>query len=281
MLKLSSTSALVLLWAKQKCYKSKSANHYLSQLDLTEGKYLYDQCGEVCSFYDEVIINRKYAILNILKNSFANESDILQLIIAGAGFDALGIEVKELYPHVTIFEIDVENMNTKSHLLIEPGSKSKNNIKFITANILDIPNFIKNLIDHEWNPKIPTLLVLEGISYYVLPKSIQNIIHAINPKLVIFEFLKHNNEISIDRLHIPSKVFGLISSLCKLSPITKYNYTQIGKLFNSISVIEKYSMKILEQMRTGSNKNFMTEDSGWIEVCLLANKLTDEIHTET
>jgi len=36
-----------------------------------------------------------------------------------------------------------------------------------------------------------------------------------------------------------------------------------------MTVMYKFSMKRLENMRTGSNKYFMTENSGWIEVCLL------------
>jgi O-methyltransferase involved in polyketide biosynthesis len=39
-----------------------------------------------------------------------------QLVIAGAGFDALGIAVAELYTHVKVFELDEENMNVKSRL---------------------------------------------------------------------------------------------------------------------------------------------------------------------
>lgn len=60
MLKLSSTSALVLLWAQQECYQSKKAKYYLSQLDLEDGKILYERCKEICLYYNEVIKNRKF-----------------------------------------------------------------------------------------------------------------------------------------------------------------------------------------------------------------------------
>ena len=148
MSKLSSTSALVLLWAGQECYKSKKAMEFLNQLDLEEGRDLYEKCEEICPYYDEVIKNRKDGVFNLIKKSFSNENNNFQLVIAGAGLDALGIEVTEHYANTKVFELDNENT----------------------------------------------------------------------------EF--------------------------------KYNL---------------YSMKFLEQMRTGSNKYFPTEESGWIEVCLLAD----------
>lgn len=93
MQKLSSTSALVLLWAQQECYKSKKAKDYLSQIDLEEGKTLYEQCKYACPYYDEVIKNRKFGVFNLIKKSFSNKINIPQLVIAGAGLDALGIEI--------------------------------------------------------------------------------------------------------------------------------------------------------------------------------------------
>jgi hypothetical protein len=116
------------------------------------------------------------------------------------------------------------------------------------------------------------LLIFEGISYYLPTESIQKLVQVINPTWTIFEFLKQNEEIATDRVNIPKQIFGLISSLCELSYIGQYNYSQLEKLFNNMSIRDKYSMKRLEEMRTGSNRFFPTEDSGWIEVCLLANQ---------
>jgi len=67
MMNLSSTSALVLLWAQQECYQSKKARHYLSRLDLEEGKALYGQCQEVWPYYDEVIKNWKFGVFSLIE----------------------------------------------------------------------------------------------------------------------------------------------------------------------------------------------------------------------
>lgn len=272
MLKLSSTSALVLLWARQECYQSKRARDYLSQLDLEDGKILYERCKEICTYYDEVIKNRKFGVNNLVKKYFTEKIGSRQLVIAGAGFDALGIEVMELYPHVKVFELDKENMNIKSRLATKLDNESKRNIMFIEVNLLNISDVYRSLTAHGWDPIRPTLLIIEGISYYLPTESIQKLVQVINPNWTIFEFLKQDEEIATDRVNIHKKVFGLISSLCELSHIGQYNYSQLEKLFNNISILAKYSMKRLEEMRTGSNRFFPTEDSGWIEVCLLANQ---------
>lgn len=241
MLKLSSTSALVLLWARQECYQSKRARDYL------------------------------------IKKYFTKKTGSQQLVIAGAGFDALGIEVMELYPHVKVFELDKENMNIKSRLATKLGNESKRNITFIEVNLLNISDVYRSLSAHGWDPIRPTLLIFEGISYYLPTESIQKLVQVINPNWTIFEFLKQDEEIATDRINIPKKVFGLISSLCELLHIGQYNYSQLEKLFNNISILTKYSMKRLEEIRTGSNRFFPTEDSGWIEVCLLANQETEDL----
>lgn len=267
-LKLSSTSALVLLWAQQECYQSESAKNYLGQLDLSEGESLYNWCKEVCPFYDEVIKNRKFGVLSLVKKYFSEGIQNQQLIIAAAGLDALGIEVTELYPHSKVFELDEENMKIKSDLSISSG-----NISFIQADLLDASGIYKTLIEHGWNPLKPTLLVFEGISYYLPLDSIQNLFKVLNPEFIIFEFLKPEDEIASDRINIPQKVFGKISSICELSFIARFSYQQLEQLFPPFSIKDKFSMRQLEKTRTGSNKFFPTNGSGWIEVSLLGNKI--------
>ncbi len=271
MFKLSSTSALVLLWARQDCYRSIRAKDYLGQLDLKEGSSLYEQCREVCPYYDEVIKNRKFAILKLVEKCCSEGNKLKQLVIAGAGLDALGIEVTDLYRQVKVFEIDRENMDLKRGLLSGSRNEPDSRIEFIKADLLAPSSLYKILRDHGWDPDKPTLLILEGISYYIPMETIKRIFQVINPYWTIFEFLKKERDIAHERLEIPEKVFGLISSHCGLPRILRYGHGDLERLFG-MPAAEKYSMKSLENMRTGSNRFFLTEDSGWIEVCLLSDQ---------
>jgi phage baseplate assembly protein W len=92
----------------------------------------------------------------------------------------------------------------------------------------------------------------------------------IQPEWIVFEFLKQERDISADRRDIPQKVFDIISDQCGSPHIGRYDYSKIEKLFD-MPVTSKYSMNRLEEMRTGANRFFPTQESGWIEVCLLTN----------
>ena len=268
---LSSTSALVLLWAQQECYRSEKAKDYLKLLDLKAGNALYKQCEAVCCYYDEVIKNRKFGVLNLIRKCFTEEIDIQQILIAGAGLDALGIEAISYYPHVKVFELDIKNMDIKSNLFSELGDASESNIIFINVNLLNTSEVYGRLSDHGWDPAKSTLLILEGISYYLPSQSIQKLVEVTKPRWTVFEFLKQSKEIDVERAKIAEEIFGLISNCCDCSDIVRYNYAEVESLFN-LPITASYSMKQLEKMRMGSNRFFPTEQSGWIEVCLLENK---------
>ena len=269
MIKLSSTSALVLLWLQQECFSTKTALEYLNQLDMEEGEILYEQCHAICPYYSEVIKNRKFGVLNSVKKYFDENPRHRQLVIAAAGLDALGIEITELYPVVKVFELDSENMNIKSDLLSAIGGGQKRNIKFIQTNLLDYSGVRENLITNGWDPAEPTLLIFEGISYYLTVESTQKLFEIINPQRIVLEFLKHDDDIAFDRVAIPKKVFRKIAELCTLPDILQYKSNELDKHFRPYTIIDKYGMTRLEKMRTGANKYFPSESSGWIDICVL------------
>ncbi len=269
MTKLSATSALVLLWGDHKSYKSECAKDYLSQLDLSEGRSLYEQCENICPYYAEVIKNRKYGVLHLVKQVIDNENKLFQVIIAGAGLDALGIEIAGNYPNTNLFELDCDNMNLKSKLHGNIKAKTRSNIVFIEADLLNTPSVHKLLIAAGWSSLKPTLLIMEGVSYYLSEKSIANLVEKIKPNWTIFEFLKQDSTVADDKLSIANSIFGLISSDCNLTSIHKYDYSMIENFIDNMIITNKLNMKDLEQKRTGHNKFFPKEASGWIDICLL------------
>lgn len=265
---LSSTSALVLLWAGQESYKSRLAKDYFNLLDLEPGKVLYEQCNEICPYYDEVIKNRKLSVTDLINKCLTGNNNIVQMVIAGAGLDPLGIEVTELYPMIKVFELDVENMDIKSILYSKLKGNSKTAISVIKTNLQNASEVYESLIEHGWDSSEGTLLILEGISYYLPTASLQNLIKVINPMRTVFEFLKLNYEINKEHGRIAHSVFELISDACGGLEIIRYSNSKIENLFG-LPVITRHSMNNLERLRTGSNKYFPSDESGWIEICLL------------
>ncbi|MCP4482392.1 MAG: hypothetical protein GY817_06375 [bacterium] len=270
---LSDTSALVLMWAGTNCYNTDKAKEYLEKLDLSAGQLLYDQCNEVCSYYDEVIKNRKWGIFSLLNQVLSRQNKDCQLVIAAAGLDPLGIEISEYYPEVRIFELDKENMDIKFNLYNSLCGNKYENIAFIETDILNTMSVQKSLSNYGWDPKKNTILVLEGISYYLSTESIQKFIQVLHPDFIIFEFLKEDENIASDKASIPKEIFGIIFDYCNISEIRRDSYSKLENTFNNMFIIKKYNMKYLEAMRTGNNSFFPTKESGWIEVCLLAKEL--------
>jgi len=266
---LSSTSSLVLLWAQDNCYKSKIAKDYLNLLDLDGGKDLLNRCEKICPYYGEVIKNRKFGVFDLISKCLSERINIKQVVIAGAGLDALGLEITEFYPQVSVFELDLENMKIKSGLLSKINDKLRPNLSFINVDLLDSSKVYSALIENGWIQSESTLLILEGISYYLPVKSIKKLIEDINPDRTIFEFLKRNNEIDNIHAEIAEKVFDLISIFCNCPNIVRYDQNKIKDSLD-INILTEYEMNQLEKMRTGINRYFHSGKNGWIKVCLLS-----------
>ncbi len=268
MTELSATSALVLLWAEQDCYKSDAAREYLSSLDLHPGEVLFDECNNICDYYNEVIINRKFGVMKLIRNSIDEHPDINQVIIAGAGLDALGIELQQTFRNSKIFELDNSNTDTKRELISELDKEILQNISLVNVDLQNTKEVYANLVGSGWDPTLSTILVLEGISYYLPAETIKNLIETLNPYRTIFEFLKSGEDIDPKITEIADKVFGLISYSCGSGEIVRYSKDIIESEFNT-NVLSSLNMQQLELVRTGKNKYFPNAASGWIEVCLL------------
>lgn len=261
MAKLSATSATVLLLANKDCYRSAAAIDYLQLLDLHEGQGMHDECLALCDFYGEIINNRKFAIAAFVRQCLENTTQT-QVIIAGAGLDPLGVEIAQNFPNAKIFELDQENMASKARLL--PHSPNA----FIDTNLMDTSQTVQRLQAHGWQREIPSLLILEGISYYLATTAMQNLVTAIAPKYAIVEYLKHDRDINADFVHIPRQIFALISHCTDCPPIVRYDTNEITDLL-AMQLLDKYDMHKAQQQRTGKNQFFASTDCGWIEVCLL------------
>lgn len=267
-MKLSSTSALVLLWAGREHLQGTRAKAYLDQLDVEEGRALYMSCNAICEYYAEVIHNRKYGVRALIaKGLQANEN--AQVVIAGAGLDPLGMDLAETCPGVRVFEVDRDNMEVKKRLYGNvPGSLASNPV-FVTADLMDAIAVQEALRKQGWNPAVPTLLVFEGISYYLPATALQALVKSLNPGWVVCEYLKPGSEVAEERRRIPDEVFALIARECALPEIQQYNAPTLEQLLGGMRVVERWGMTALEKARRRTHLHFPTEESGWIEMSFL------------
>ncbi len=279
--KLSPTSALVLLWTDKDSSAHPNTSQYLESIDLTEGQALVRDYEKIWPSYSQVITNRKYAIKKLafdflfscLSNNSSTNSGIddssknSQVIILAAGLDPLSIEIASMFPKTSVFDVDLDNMDTKKNLL-----NQINNIQCLTADITDTEILREKLCHAGWNSNLPTLLIAEGISYYIKSDDLWKIIDS-------FKSHNHRNALILESLipfelvndrfrYIPKKIFESLSTDFHLNQITHYTQESIVDQLSQISGQLKniLSLKEIEKTRLGENVFFHNENDGWIQV---------------
>lgn len=268
--KISDTSAFVLLLSKD-MHKDRITKTYLSKLNLDDGKNLYEKSKMFWPYYDEVIKNRKHCIYNLVKNAIVDEG-IKQVIIFGAGLDTLSLQIFSMQKNCTVFDLDITNMDIKEKIINSLDCNVKKYIKCIAANLQE-SDITSRLTKHGWSKEIPTLLIFEGISYYLPSEITWNIISSFKSascrNKVIFEYLLPNKEIGKLALPIVNHVFHSITTHAKIDKITRYSSNevalQIKKRDGKIS--STHNLKTMEKDRISHNDIFQEDKNSWIEIC--------------
>ncbi len=272
MIHISGTSALVLLWGGKDAYKSKLAQKYLEQLDLSSGYELYNECSKIWEPYHEILRNRKFGVFNFIESILKDNSDA-QVIILAAGIAPLSLDIIERFPDAKIFDIDIENMPMKKKLFEEVSEGSfENKIKFIESDITNKDILTESLIQHGWDKNRNTIVIAEGISYYVTEDELWNAfsVFQTNDKsnFIILESRVPQEKVCEQRRDIQERVWEYLTNALTLKFVTRYYDEKVKEYSEKINaeVIEKHTMKDIEMLRFGRNEIFPTDDSGWIEV---------------
>lgn len=272
MIHISGTSALVLLWGGKDAYKSKLAQKYLEQLDLSSGYELYNECSKIWEPYHEILRNRKFGVFNFIESILREDSNA-QVIILAAGIAPLSLDIIERFPDAKIFDIDIVNMPMKKKLFEEVSDGSfENKIEFIESDITNKDILTESLIQHGWDKNRNTIVIAEGISYYVTEDELWNAfsVFQTNDKsnFIILESRVPQEKVCEQRRDIQERVWEYLTNALKLKFVTRYYDEKVKEHAEKINaeVIEKHTMKDIEMLRFGRNEIFPTDDSGWIEV---------------
>lgn len=271
---LESTSALVLLWAGGDIHRNFLPSEFRKFLSLESGKELHFKCNQIWPNYSEVIKNRKRCVLDLVQMEIRNDK-LVQVIILGAGMDTLSLEILSQNRDVKIFEIDY-SMERKKTIIEKIDFTIFNSLSLISSNLKNSKDLLKSLKKSGWNPKNSTLVVLEGISYYLSQTEMEKILKIFQSKNkknhIILEYLLTEDLVSKRMGLIPKKIFDLIANDTGLSFITRYNQDKIKKMIKILngSIVKRFTMKEMELKRTGNNVFFKRTKSGWIEVSYIS-----------
>lgn len=272
-LRLGSTAALVMEWAKP-FFTSPQAKKYIKCLDLSQGQDLLSACNLICPWYEQVILNRKYALTQHIRPILENTARPIQVIIPAAGFAPLGLELLHIFPrgNLKVLEFDLYGMDEKKHLYTQTAPQHANRITCTNQNLNRRHFSAVTLKKAGWNPHIPTIMLVEGISYYLSHSDMLNLLKPLANNtpgnLAVIEYLLPPKNCQQSPNHIGKQVFDHITNYCHLEFVTHYSHKSLSLLLQPLNTRLKHlaNMHNTERERTGENRYFNTPDAGWIEV---------------
>ena len=274
----SSTSALVLLLATDSItdvvHTSQAAKRYLDTLYLAPGQEMYAKCMRFWPHYPDVIKNRKTCILEMTDDAI--RGGITQVVVFGAGFDVLSLDVVSRFKDCRFFEVDVANMDEKNQIIRSVDSLLGNRIRCIEMDISGSADVMAVLVEHGWDVDAPSLVIFEGISYYLPESTLWSVINMFGSiskqNQIILEYMVPNGEIQRERVPVAEYLFNLIAGDSELCRITQYGAEDIESRIRNLGgrLLRHDGMMEIEKRRTSENTVFPTARSGWIRVCNFA-----------
>jgi O-methyltransferase involved in polyketide biosynthesis len=267
---ISATSALVLNWTSKEIWKSKNALAYLEGLDLSEGDKLLERFDSEERFMQtQTVSNRKFFVrkqaMAFLKGC-QDQDKTGQVIILAAGIAPLSVEIASFFPDSLVFDVDKYGMDEKEKYLnhICP------NIRFIPCDITDIPLLEKKLIQDGYNVQNPSLLILEGITYYLSENDLRNILYffANIHSHLIADFVLKPEYTDIKNRAFGVEVFGKIQESVGLEFVNFYAPDYFMNMLKTAGFenAERITMDEIQLERTGEKHPFDFDKSGWISL---------------
>ena len=260
---ISATSACVLILEDGRVHSSPASRRFRRMLDLAPGRRFAEACTSAWPHYDKVVVYRKWRILQLAKE--AAGSGIRQVAVFGAGLDSLSVELAS--EGARVFEVDVANMEAKSALLAKLGLSGR--VSCVTADISDPGSVDSGLAGSGWDASAPSLLVFEGISYYVDSEVLWGTVARLCRRgRVILEYFLPQSEFDSSVAEIAAHPFNVIARDAKLE-IRRYSRAEVAERAEGLGgrVLSADGMHQMELAREGSASVFPTPRSGWIEVC--------------
>ncbi|OPX74594.1 MAG: Leucine carboxyl methyltransferase [Methanoregulaceae archaeon PtaU1.Bin059] len=273
-LDLEPTAALVMAWAED-LYREGSAALFYSRLDLSAGTRLKDECDSVCPWYPEVMKNRKWFIRHLASEAVSGARGPCQVVILAAGKSPLALELLDCHPEkiAAIIETDIAGMEEKQEIYGAVAPRASKRIRCVHADIFDHRGtFGAILATGMYDPCRTTLVVFEGISYYVPPRVSLGILSLFTSRerknTLILDSLLPCRFVREDRRYISRGIWGIIHRRCKFQDTVTYSPTEMEAMLISAGCREvcHHAMNEMELLRTGRNQYFPTVEHGWIRV---------------
>ena len=271
---LEPTAALVMIWARE-LYRAGSATEFCSRLDLSSGIRMKGECDAVCPWYGQVILNRKWLIRNMAAGFIAGAAAPCQVLIPAAGKSPLALELIDTCGDAvaSVIEIDISGMEEKARLYRRAAPDHSTRIRCITADLADYRGMAEAIAGSGlFDPDRPTVIIPEGISYYLPPEVLGSIIAPFRSgngtNLVILDYLLPCRLVRRERRIYPLGIWRIINRDCNQSRTVTYSPEAMEELLQrgGCRNARHSSLHEIERDRTGSNRHFPKAGDGWIQI---------------
>ncbi|MCY3594386.1 MAG: class I SAM-dependent methyltransferase [Bacteroidetes bacterium] len=271
MFEVPATSAFVLSFANQEIYRGAAARTLLSSVDLSAADPIRAQFEDI---HDEItmeILNRKYGVAQCCRK-YLDENPTAQVIHLGGGLDPLPIDLAESYPKAHFFDVDMANMSLKEEINQKLGGPD---VSFLTANLADIPSLTEILSNAGWDSDAPTLLVSEGISYYIPKEVYRHTLTSLQTSsgCLVFEYsVPDHILVGVPKAEIVFDFFERFTALLNMPiQMQRYDDPEVRDLAAGMNgeVVDILTQHQLEFSRTGRNEMRDDPRMGAIRIALI------------
>jgi hypothetical protein len=266
---LQPSAALVMIMAKS-LFTEGIVGKFMDELDLSSGIELKEQCDFICPWYGEVVLDRKFLVHHLTSAHIAASPVPCRVVIPAAGMSPLALQLIEEWNSdklAEVIESDIAGMKEKEKIYqhLVPGESCR--LKCITADI-NSESDLRRILP-ESHIMLTTILVLEGITYYLPPDTITRLLCYFSTpdrrNRAIIEYMQPCGDFSPGREALPKGIFRCIMDACGLEKVFPYHISDMIRIVELAGgqVVRQYSLTDMELMRTGENRYFPKTEDGW------------------
>ena len=271
MYEVPATSALVLLFTEPDIYDGTAAKRFLASVDLSAGQGLKDHFVEYWDLCYAELCSRKVRVKKLCQE-YLQAHPAAQVVSLGGGLDPMTLDLAERFPEAAVFDLDMSQMDLKAEInAAVQGPK----VQFVTANLADGAALAQSLNAHGWMPNKPTLILAEGITYYVPAPIFAQALAAVRTDdgALVLEYSLPEEEIT-DVKHKETYIifFQELTELLNLPfPMVRYSKAYVHQLAAQLKgrVAKTLYPHETEREMKGYNEFFEQPDSGVIRATLI------------
>jgi len=267
---ISQTAMLIASLRALACYEENPRIHgddYMAELFLPDDKRIPLKSAEYRSVIKKAIPEGLYEYV-IARSKYFDElflqyltQQIPQIVFLGAGFDSRAYRFHKQISSSLIYEVDTPaTQKMKLHILKSNEVKIHNNVIYV-ANDLEKNELFQKLNHAGFQSSLQTLYILEGVIFYLAPKSVDSMFsllrqHSSTGSILSFDYQHRDNENTLidTGLKDENVKFGLNAQECD-KYLHSLGYSVIEKL-DSEEMGNRY-LTMLDGKRFGKVKSIM------------------------